>query len=100
MAEDLMRPERLQIMLSPEELKVIDDFRFRLRMPSLAAAVRELLRRGLKVEGFEFAEAGAKSQSFGVLGPDGPRDGDGSAADRSRRQNPDQPRTSPGLALD
>jgi hypothetical protein len=68
MAEELMRPERLQIMLSPEELKAVDDFRFQTRMPSRAAAVRELLKRGLAAEGFEIAAAGMKSQSFGVLG--------------------------------
>ena len=53
MAEELMRPERLQIMLNPEELKAVDDFRFQTRMPSRAAAVRELLKRGLAAEGFE-----------------------------------------------
>jgi len=40
----LVREERLQIMLSPEELKAVDNFRFVHRMPSRAAAVRELLR--------------------------------------------------------
>ena len=40
----LVREERLQIMLSPEELKAVDNFRFMHRMPSRAAAVRELLR--------------------------------------------------------
>ena len=39
------RGERLQIMLTPDELVLIDDFRFRERMPSRAAAVRELLTR-------------------------------------------------------
>ena len=39
------RTERLQIMVNTEELAVIDDFRFKSRMPSRAAAVRELLRR-------------------------------------------------------
>ena len=68
-AEELMRPERVQIMLNPEELKVIDDFRFHRRMPSRAAAVRELLKRGLAAEGFELAPAGTKSQSFGVIEP-------------------------------
>ena len=68
MAEELMRPERLQIMLSPEELKAVDDFRFQSRMPSRAAAVRELLKRGLAAEGFEIAATGMKSQSSGVLG--------------------------------
>jgi hypothetical protein len=32
------RGERLQIMLSANELTVLDDFRFKLRMPSRAAA--------------------------------------------------------------
>ena len=40
MASVPMRPERLQIMLNPEELKAIDDFRFRRRMPSRAAALQ------------------------------------------------------------
>jgi hypothetical protein len=68
MADQLLRQERLQIMLDPEELKAVDDFRFQNRMPSRAAAVRELLKRGLAAEGFEIAVAGMKSQSFGVLG--------------------------------
>lgn len=62
------RPERLQIMLSPDELVVVDDFRFKKRMPSRAAAVRELLKRGLAAEGFEIAAAGAKSSEYGVTG--------------------------------
>jgi hypothetical protein len=41
------RTERLQVLLSKEELALIDDFRFRARMPTRAAAVRELMRRGL-----------------------------------------------------
>lgn len=79
-AEELMRPERVQIMLNPEELKAIDDFRFHRRMPSRAAAVRELLKRGLTAEGFELAPAGTKSQSFGVIEPS---IGDGKRATRS-----------------
>lgn len=62
------RPERLQIMLSPEELLVVDDFRFKKRMPSRASAVRELLKRGLAAEGFELAAVGAKSSEYGVTG--------------------------------
>jgi hypothetical protein len=60
------RGERLQLMLTPEELTVLDDFRFRARMPSRASAVRELLRRGLAAEGFDAAAFGAKSEDFGV----------------------------------
>ena len=47
MTQQRERGERLQIMLTPEELQVVDDFRFQTRMPSRAATVRELLRRGL-----------------------------------------------------
>jgi hypothetical protein len=62
------RDERLQIMLSPSELTVVDNFRFKARMPSRAAAVRELLKRGLAAEGFEAATSGSKSSDFGVTG--------------------------------
>jgi hypothetical protein len=41
------RSERLQVMMSHDEMAAIEDFRYRTRMPSQAAAVRELLRRGL-----------------------------------------------------
>lgn len=68
MANDLERPERLQIMLNAEELAAVETFRFEKRMPSRAAAVRELLRRGLAAEGFMRAETGVKSQDFGVIG--------------------------------
>jgi hypothetical protein len=69
-----LRAERLQVMLSPEELAAIDDFRFKHRMPTRAAAVRELLRFGLTAVGVD-ATAGVKSSSFGVLG----RESDGHA---------------------
>jgi hypothetical protein len=62
-----LRGERLQIMLSPEELQVIDDFRFAHRMPRRAAAVRELLKLGLASIG-EAAGTGMKSSSYGVFG--------------------------------
>ncbi|HVK79027.1 MAG TPA: hypothetical protein VM915_00310 [Verrucomicrobiae bacterium] len=63
---ELTRGERLQIMLSEEELRALDDWRFAKRMPSRASAVRELLRRGLAAEGFDLAQNGQKSVSFGV----------------------------------
>src|SRR5262245_14872702 len=62
------RGERLQIMLTEEELRALDDWRFQHRMPSRAAAVRELLKRGLAAEGFLSADAGAQSKRFGVTG--------------------------------
>jgi hypothetical protein len=61
----LSRGERLQIMLSPEELK--DDFRFKQRMPSRAAAVRELFRLGLASSGVALPTDGKRSSDFGVL---------------------------------
>ena len=42
-----IRSERLQVILPADEIEAIEDFRYKARMPSLAAAVRELLRRGL-----------------------------------------------------
>ena len=51
---NLTRGERLQIMLTPEELKAVDLWRFERHMPSRAAAVRELLKR-------------SKSSDFGVV---------------------------------
>jgi hypothetical protein len=63
---DLTRGERLQIMLTGKELEAVDNWRFKTRMPSRAAAVRELLKRGLAAEGFMVADGGSKSQDFGV----------------------------------
>jgi hypothetical protein len=73
---DLTRGERLQIMLSPKELSIIDDFRFKQRMPSRAAAVRELLNLGLAAfttNGSSDERLPTKSSDYGVLGrgPDG-----------------------------
>jgi hypothetical protein len=64
---DLTRPERLQIMLTPDELAAVDDWRFKLRMPSRAAAVRELLRTGLDAMGVLPAQPGSKSTDYGVI---------------------------------
>lgn len=68
------RGERLQVMLSPDELAALDDFRFQHRMPTRAAAVRELLKLGLTVATTE-GGAGMKSSNFGIFsrGPDGHR---------------------------
>ena len=68
MSADITRGERLQIMLTPQELEAVDTWRFDRRMPSRAAAVRELLKRGLTAEGFNVADGGRKSQDFGVTG--------------------------------
>ena len=62
------RGERLQIMLNADELIALDNFRYKQRMPSRAAAVRELLRRGLVAKGHSPAPFGAKSEEYGVIG--------------------------------
>ena len=41
------RSYRLVVEVSKDDQRAIDDFWFRERLPSRAAAVRELLRRGL-----------------------------------------------------
>lgn len=81
MSED-SREERLQIMLTADELSVIDDFRFKQRMPSRAAAVRELLRRGIAAEGYPPLVAHTKSSDFGVM--------NGAPADASRKPKEDK----------
>jgi hypothetical protein len=68
--ESVLRQERLQIMLDSDELRAVDTFRFKHRMPSRAAAVRELFRLGLAAAGAEIrtvATEGAKSSDYGVL---------------------------------
>ena len=64
---DLTRGQRLQIMLTQEELTALDDWRFARRMPTRAAAIRELLKRGLAADGPQTADAASKSKNFGVL---------------------------------
>jgi len=58
---------RLQIMLDDAELEAIENWRFKTRMPSRAAAVREIMRRGLAAEGFKVANVGSQSDSYGVI---------------------------------
>ena len=61
------RAERLQIMLTEEELRALDDWRFSRRMPSRAAAVRELLRRGLEADGALDGDDRTPSKDFSVV---------------------------------
>jgi metal-responsive CopG/Arc/MetJ family transcriptional regulator len=63
------RGERLQVMLTTDELTALDQWRFSRHMPSRAAAIRELLRRGLAAEGFDVSDGTTKSGDFGVMGP-------------------------------
>jgi hypothetical protein len=64
---EVNRGERLQIMLTPAELRIVDTWRFSKRMPSRAAAVRELLKRGMAAEGFAEALDGQRSKDFSAL---------------------------------
>ena len=79
MAADLTRGERLQIMLMREEVEALDTWRFSRRMPSRAAAIRELLKRGLAAEGFATADGDLHSRDFGVT--DAESKAEGSAGD-------------------
>jgi hypothetical protein len=64
-------------MLSADELAAIETWRYDARMPSRAAAVRELLRRGLAAEGVGLNGQGVHSADFGVLsGKEGKGPGD------------------------
>jgi hypothetical protein len=70
---DVTRGERLQIMLTQGELEALDNWRFGKRMPSRAAAIRELLKRGLAADGFSAADGLLKSSDFGVTGKSSPK---------------------------
>lgn len=61
------RTEKLQLMLNDEELRAIDDWRFKKRLPSRAAAIRELLRRGLRSDQFSDPPADLASGQFSVI---------------------------------
>lgn len=64
------RTQKLQLMLADEELRAIDDWRFEHRMPTRAAAIRELLRRGLHSTEFGAPDvAAAASGDFSVVKP-------------------------------
>jgi metal-responsive CopG/Arc/MetJ family transcriptional regulator len=61
------RTEKIQLMLDDNELAAIDDWRFENRLPSRAAAIRELIRRGLvKAEDFDTPPSDASSKQFRV----------------------------------
>lgn len=71
----LSRETRLQIMLDEDELAAIDDWRFKQRMPSRAAAIRRLINIGLAVKDPASADASMRSQDFGILGGSGGKPG-------------------------
>jgi hypothetical protein len=58
-----VRAVRLQVILAADQIRSVEDFRFEHRMPSRAATVRELMRRGL-----EAVEARGRRQRHGTGG--------------------------------
>lgn len=64
------RSERLQIMLALVELEAIDDWRYDNRIPTRAAAIRELLRRGMVAEHLAPPEQNAGTGEYGVIDDD------------------------------
>ncbi len=64
------RTQKLQIMLSMEELQAIDDWRFGHRLPSRAAAIRELVSRGLRSDEFPDPASDKTSGEFVVVSGD------------------------------
>lgn len=67
-ARSSKRTIKLQLMLDPDELKHIDDWRFQNRLPSRAAAIRELVRRGLHVnDADQSGKEKSSSRDYGVL---------------------------------
>jgi metal-responsive CopG/Arc/MetJ family transcriptional regulator len=68
------RSERIQLMLDEDELEAIDNWRFDNRLPSRAAAIRELIKRGLLNRDLEPPQTkDAKTTDFSVVPefPDG-----------------------------
>ena len=57
-------------MLNEDELTAIDDWRFQQRMPSRAAAIRQLLNIALRTAQQEGAIKPMKSQDYGLLNRD------------------------------
>lgn len=72
------RSERIQLMLDEDELEVIDSWRFTNRLPSRAAAIRELIKRGfLNHELAPPNTKDAKTTDFSVVPGDSEESSDG-----------------------
>lgn len=70
-AQPPKRTEKLQLMLDDLEMAAIDDWRFENRMPSRAAAIRELIRLGLTAHPrIEEVPADKSSTEFRIVDPD------------------------------
>lgn len=65
------RAERLQVMLTVEEVRMVEEWRFNNRMPSRSAAVRALMNLGLRanstvVDQSALLEGAVSSRDIGV----------------------------------
>lgn len=70
------RAERLQIMLTEEEARRVEEWRFENRMPSRSAAVRALMNLGLRartkiVDRSVLLDGGVPSRDIGVVKVEG-----------------------------
>ena len=70
------RAERLQIMLTDEEARRVEEWRFENRMPSRSAAVRALMNLGLRakakiVDRSVLLDGGVSSRDIGVVRVEG-----------------------------
>lgn len=60
------RTEKIQVSLSPEEIEQIEEWQFKHRVPSRAAAIRELIGRSVDSE-LPVVEDRLHSRDFGIL---------------------------------
>lgn len=76
------KPERLQIILTQDELAALDDWRFANRMPTRAAAIRELMKRGMaaRVDSAADSRIGKRSRDVRLV-ERRPGGGNGAQAD-------------------
>lgn len=66
------RSERIQLMLDVDELEAIDEWRFDNRLPTRAAAIRELIKRGLMNRSLQPPETrDARTTDFSVVPDNG-----------------------------
>jgi hypothetical protein len=79
---NMHRAERLQIILTAEEVAALDDWRFANRMPTRAAAIRELMKRGMavRIDGDGANRAGRRSRDVRLVDRR-PEGGNGTQAD-------------------
>jgi len=66
MSNTSKRTEKIQVLLAPEEVEQIDEWMFNNRIPSRAAAIRELVGRSIGTETVA-TEGRVRSREIGVL---------------------------------